>query len=215
MNAVSVCLAGYAKPFYYSQQLANLAEHDPEAPCFHRGQPTTAEKVWDDVLRAATWMQRNGVERGSSVLFCLSADHPDTETLFMASSHVGAAVTLMPPNVSSTRLMEIANQLSPACTFLDSGTSTIHIQIESTLTVWMSSGLSKGDWNEVELHEIFSTRPAWGLPFPGETDDPALVLFTDKENSPADIWTHRRLGELSAGADKNGMIGIPQLRLAA
>lgn len=208
-------LAEYQKPFFYSQQLASLAESKPELPCLHRGQLTTAEKVWDDVLRAATWMQRNGVERGSIVLFCLSADHPDTQTLFMAASHAGATVTLVPAHASAARLMEIANQVSPACIFLDAGTASIHSQIDSTLTIWMSPGLSKGDWNEVELDEIFTTRPAWGLPFPGQTDDSALMLFDDQENSPADVWTHRRLGEMAAGADGKRLMGIGGLSLAA
>lgn len=208
-------LAEYQKPFFYSQHLASLAESKPELPCLHRGQLTTAEKVWDDVLRAATWMQRNGVERGSIVLFCLSADHPDTQTLFMAASHAGATVTLVPAHASEVRIMEIANQVSPACIFLDVGTASMHAQIDSTLTIWMTPGLSKGDWNEVELDEIFSTRPAWGLPFPGQTDDSALMLFDEQENSPADVWTHRRLGEMSAGSEEKRLMGIGGLSLAA
>ncbi|MES2594040.1 MAG: AMP-binding protein [Verrucomicrobiota bacterium] len=185
------------KPFFFSQRLAALAEKSPEHQCLHRGQLTTAEKVWDDVLRAATWMQRNGVERGTVVFFGLSADHPDSQTLLMAASHVGATVSLAPPHASPTRLAEIANQVSPACLFLDAGTASFRAHLEGTLTVWMSPGLSGGDWDEVELEEVFSTAPAWGLPFPGQTDDTALMLFGEQENTPADVWTHRRLGESS------------------
>ncbi len=183
------------KPFFFSQHLAVLAERSPEQQCLHRGQLTTAEKVWDDVLRAATWMQRNGVERGTVVFFGLSADHPDAQTLLMAASHVGAAVSLAPSHASATRLAEIASQISPACLFLDAGTASFRAHLEGTLTVWMTPGLSGGDWDEVELEELFSTAPAWGLPFPGQTDDTALMLFGEQENSPADVWTHRRLGE--------------------
>jgi acyl-coenzyme A synthetase/AMP-(fatty) acid ligase len=208
-------LAEYQKPFFYSQHLAGLAESKPELPCLHRGQLTTAEKVWDDVLRAATWMQRNGVERGSVVLFCLSADHADTQTLFMAASHTGATVTLVPAHASEARLVEIAHQVSPACIFLDGGTASLHAQIDSTLTVWMTPGLSKGNWDEVELDEVFTTQPAWGLPFPGQTDDTALLLFDDQENSPADIWTHRRLGELAADSSKTRLMGVGVLSLAS
>ena len=214
-GCISTSLAHFSKPYFYSQHLASLAESKPELPCLHRGQLTTAEKVWDDVLRAATWMQRNGVERGSVVLFCLSADHPDTQTLAMAAAHAGATVTLVPPNASQARLVEIAKQISPACTFLDAGTASIHAQIDSTLTVWMCSGQFKGEWNEVELDEIFTTRPAWGLPFPGQTDDAALMLFDDQENSPADVWTHRRLGELAADSDDARSLGIGGLSLSA
>ena len=153
-------LAKYQKPFFYSQHLASLAESKPELPCLHRGQLTTAEKVWDDVLRGATWMQRNGVERGSVVLFCLSADHADTQTLVMAASHAGATVTLVPAHASEARLVEIARKVSPACIFLDGGTASLRAQINSTLTVWMTPGFSRGDWDEVELDEIFTTRPA-------------------------------------------------------
>jgi len=186
------------KSFFFSQHLATLAEKKPEQQCLHRGQLTTAEKVWDDVLRAATWMQRNGVERGSVVFFGLSADHPDAQTLLMAASHVGAAVSIAPAHPSEARLAQIASQISPACVFLDSGTASFRAHLESTLTVWMSPGLSQGDWDEVELDEVFSTLPAWGLPFPGQTDDTALMLFRESEDTPAEVWTHRRLCEESA-----------------
>ncbi|MCX6853821.1 MAG: AMP-binding protein [Verrucomicrobia bacterium] len=208
-------LAKCQKPFFYSQQLASLAESKPELPCLYRGQLTTAEKVWDDVLRCATWMQRNGVERGSVVLFCLSADHADTQTLFMAASHAGATVTLVPAHASEARLLEIAHKVSPACIFLDGGTASLRALIDSTLTIWMTPGLSRGDWDEVELDEIFTTRPAYGLPFPGQTDDTALLLFDDQENSPADIWTHRRLGEMAGDDSETRLMSTGALSLAA
>lgn len=183
------------KPFFFSQHLATLAKTNPEQQCLHRGQLTTAEKVWDDVLRAATWMQQNGVERGTVVFFGLSADHPDTQTLLMAASHVGATVSLAPAHASEARLAQIASQISPACVFLDSGTASFRAHLESTLTVWMSPGLSQGGWDEVEIDEVFSTRASWGLPFPGQTDDTALLLYSENEDTPAEVWTHRRLGE--------------------
>jgi hypothetical protein len=112
-------------------------------------------------------------------------------------------------------LVEIAHQVSPACIFLDGGTASLRARIDSTLTVWMTPGLSKGDWDEVELDEIFTTRPAWGLPFPGQTDDTALLLFDDQENSPADVWTHRRLGEMAKDSSETRLMGIGGLSLAA
>lgn len=198
----NISLANQHRPFFFSQRLAALAEKSPEHQCLHRGQLTSAEKVWDDVLRAATWMQRNGVERGTVVFFGLSADHPDAQTLLMAASHVGAIVSLAPVHASETRLLEIARQISPSCMFLDVGTASFRAHLEGTLTVWMTPGLSGGDWDEVELDELFETSPAWGLPFPGQTDDTALMLFGAQENTPADVWTHRRLGE--SGGDATG-----------
>ncbi|GEP45590.1 AMP-binding protein [Brevifollis gellanilyticus] len=197
LSPATFSLENKHKPFFFSQHLADLAEKSPEKQCLHRGQLTTAEKVWDDVLRAATWMQRNGVERGNVVFFGLSADHPDAQTLLMAASHVGATVSLAPPHATHARLAEIASQISPACLFLDAGTASFRAHLEGTLTVWMTPGLSGGEWDEVELDEVFSTAPAWGLPFPGQTDDTALMLFGECENTPADVWTHRRLGESS------------------
>jgi len=203
------------QPFFFSQHLASLAEKSPEHQCLHRGQLTTAEKVWDDVLRAATWMQRNGVERGSVVFFGLSSDHPDAQTLLMAASHVGAAVTIAPAHASEVRLAQIASLVSPACVFLDSGTSFFRAYLESTLTVWMTPGLSQGNWDEVELDEVFSTVPAWGLPFPGHTDDTALLLFREKEDAPAEVWTHRRLGEEGLSISTSSLQNGRQLTLPA
>jgi hypothetical protein len=210
-SADTFSLQSQHRPFFFSQRLATLAEKNPEQQCLHRGQLTTAEKVWDDVLRAATWMQRNGVERGTVVFFGLSADHPDAQTLLMAASHVGATVSLAPTNASEARLAEIASQISPSCMFLDAGTASFRAHLEGTLTVWMSPGLSQGDWDEVELDEVFSTAPAWGLPFPGQTDDTALMLFGEQENTPADVWTHRRLGESNAVSSGSRLRGDSEI----
>jgi len=201
------------KPIFFTQNLASLAATHPDQPCMHRGQVTTAEKVWDDVLRAATWMQRNGIERGSVVLFSLSADHAVTQTLLMAAAHAGATVTLVPSLASEERFVQISYQVSPACIFLDAGTAMLHAHFDSTLTVWMTPGLNKSGWDEVELEEIFATRPAWGMPFPGQTDDTALLLYNEEEGTPADSWTHRRLGEHSKAI--TGLPGFGGLSLAA
>jgi len=208
-------LSELQKPFFFSQQLATMAENMPGRPCLHRGQLTTAEKVWDDVLRAATWMQRNGVERGTQVVFSLSADHADAQTLLMAASHAGATVTLVLSTAGEARLMQIAREVSPACIFLDAGTASFQMHFDSTLTVWMSPGLSQGNWNEVELDEVFETRPAWGMPFPGQTEDAALMLYGDDGDGPADVWTHRRLGEAFKKSPADFLPGVGSLSLAA
>lgn len=182
-----------SRPSYLTEGLKRIAEKRPERLCLYQGQVTTVEKVWERVLRASTWLQRNGVEAGSIVLIALSVDHPDAQTIALAVTHAGATVSFLPPSISLERFQRIVERSSPACVFLDGGNADLRDSIGSIITVWMTPGHSQGDWNEAELEEIFAERPAWGMPFPGKPDDGAFLIYDNSDRDEGEVWSHRSL----------------------
>ncbi|MBV6501753.1 MAG: hypothetical protein CJBNEKGG_04271 [Prosthecobacter sp.] len=182
-----------ARPSYLTEGLKRIAEKRPERPCLYQGRVTTVEKVWERVLRASTWLQRNGVEAGSIVLIALSVDHPDAQTIALAVTHAGATVSFLPPTITLERFQRIIERSSPACVFLDGGNADLRDCIGSIITVWMTPGHSQGDWNEAELDEIFAERPAWGMPFPGKPDDGAFLVYDNSDRDEGEVWSHRSL----------------------
>lgn len=176
--------------------LAREAERHPDRCQLRNGQPITNEQLWQEILKAATWLQRNGVERGSVVILALSDDHPLTETIVMAATHVGGVVSVLPKDISKKRFTAIISNCDPACVFLDDGTASFRPSIEGTLTVWMSPGQSNGDWDEAEIAEILETKAAWGLPFPGQIDDPAFLVFDGTDDVHGKTLSHNRLHKL-------------------
>lgn len=180
-------------PAYLTASLAREAERHPDRYQLRNGKPVTNEQLWQEILKAATWMQRNGVERGSVVILALSEDHPLTETIVMAATHIGGVVSVLPKDISKKRFTAIISNCEPACVFLDGGTATFRPSIEGTLTVWMNEGLSGGDWDEAEISEILETKAAWGLPFPGQSDDPAFLVFDGSDDVHGKTLSHNRL----------------------
>lgn len=189
---------GNGRPSYLTEGLKKIAEKKPERPCLYQGQITTVEKVWERVLRASTWLQRNGVEAGNIVLIALSVDHPDAQTIALAVTHAGATVSFLPPNITLERFQRILERSTPACIFLDGGNADLRACVDSVITVWMTPGQSQGDWNEVELEEIFAERPAWGMPFPGKPDDGAFLVYDDSDRDEGEVWSHRSLINMMA-----------------
>lgn len=181
---------------FLTAALAREAEKHPERYQYRNGQPITNEQLWQEILKAATWLQRNGIERGSVVILALSEDHPLTETIVMAATHVGGVVSVLPKDISRKRFTAIISNCDPACVFLDDGTATFRSSIEGTLTVWMTPGLSSGAWDEAEISEILETKAAWGLPFPGQSDDPAFLVFDGTEDVQGRTLSHNRIHKL-------------------
>lgn len=198
------------RPSYLSEGLKSIAEKRPERPCLYQGRVTTVEKVWERVLRASTWLQRNGVEAGNIVLIALSVDHPDAQTIALAVTHAGATVSFLPPNIPLERFQRILERSSPACVFLDGGNADLRDCIGSVITVWMTPGYSQGDWNEAELEEIFAERPAWGMPFPGKPDDGAFLVYDNSDRDDGEVWSHRSLINMMASRS-SGVQGIQAL----
>lgn len=182
--------------FFLTQPLAHAASSRPDRYQTRQGVPISNEHLWQCVLKIATWLQRNGVEPQCVVLLALSEDHPFTDLIAMAATHVGGIVSVLPKGISKSRFTAIANRCEPACVFLDEGTATFRSSIEGILTVWMTPGLSGGDWDEAELSEVLQTKAAWGLPFPGKADDPALLVFDQSEDIQGRTWTHNHLQSL-------------------
>jgi acyl-coenzyme A synthetase/AMP-(fatty) acid ligase len=188
-----------SSPCFLTASLAREAERHPERCQYRNGQPITNEELWQEILKAATWLQRNGIERGSVVILALSEDHPLTETIVMAATHVGGVVSVLPKDISKKRFTAIISNCDPACVFLDDGTATFRPSIEGTLTVWMTSGMSSGAWDEAEITEILETKAAWGLPFPGQSDDPAFLVFDETEDVQGKTLSHNRIHKLMTG----------------
>lgn len=174
------------------------AERRPDKPCVYQGQITTVEKVWERVLRASTWLQRNGVEAGRIVLMALTADHPDAQAIALAVTHAGATVSMLPANLTPERFQRIVERSDPACVFLDGGSAEFRTMVDSVITVWMTPGLSHGEWNEAELEEIFTERPAWGMPFAGKAEGGAFLVYDDSDRDEGKVLTHRNLIDMMA-----------------
>lgn len=198
------------RPSYLTEGLKQIAEKRPERPCVYQGQVTTVEKVWERVLRASTWLQRNGVEAGNIVLIALSVDHPDAQTIALAVTHAGATVSFLPPSIPLERFQRIMERSSPACVFLDGGNADLRDCIDSVITVWMTPGYSQGNWNDAELEEIFAERPAWGMPFPGKPDDGAFLVYDNSDRDEGEVWSHRSLINMMASRN-SGTRGMPSL----
>jgi acyl-CoA synthetase (AMP-forming)/AMP-acid ligase II len=193
-------------PSYLTEGLKCIAEKRPERPCVYQGRVTTVEKVWERVLRASTWLQRNGVEAGNIVLIALSVDHPDAQTIALAVTHAGATVSFLPPDMTLERFQRIMERSSPACVFLDGGNADLGDCIDSVITVWMTPGCSQGGWNEAELEEIFAERPAWGMPFPGKPDDGAFLVYDNSDCDEGEVWSHRSLINMMASRNSGSRI---------
>ncbi|MCA1963650.1 MAG: long-chain fatty acid--CoA ligase [Prosthecobacter sp.] len=191
--------SGSESASFLTEPLMKMAQRRPDKPCLYQGQMTTVEKVWERVLRASTWLQRNGVEPGSIVLMALSADHPDAQVLALAVTHAGATVSMLPTHLTQERFQRIVETSEPSCVFLDAGTAEFRGLVDSVLTVWMTSGLNQGEWNEAELDEVFAERPAWGMPFAGKAESPAFLVYDNAGQDQGRVLTHRNLIEMMAG----------------
>jgi acyl-CoA synthetase (AMP-forming)/AMP-acid ligase II len=181
---------------YLTHVLAREAEAHPDRLRLINGANISNEQLWQRILKVATWLQRNGVEPKCVVLLALSQDHALSEIIAMAVTHVGGIVSVLPKDISKKRFHGIVNRCEPACVFLDEGTASFKTVIEDILTVWMTPGLSSGSWDEAEIEEILETQAAWGLPFPGKSDDPAFLVFDDSDDVQGRTWSHNSLNSV-------------------
>lgn len=181
---------------YLTHTLAREAEMHPDRSQMRNGVSISNEQLWQRILKVATWLHRNGVEHQCIVLLAFSEDHELADIIAMAVTHVGGIVSVLPKDISKKRFQSIVNRCEPACVFLDDGTASFKSVIDDILTVWMNPGFSSGGWDEAEIGEILETKAAWGLPFPGSSDDPAFLVFDDSDDVQGRTWSHNRLHSL-------------------
>jgi len=182
---------------YLTSSLVALAERHPDRLSGCRGGQLSNEQLWHQVLKIATWLQRNGVERGGVVLLAFSEDQPWAETVALAVTHAGGVVSVLPKDISEHRFSGITENCDLACVFLDAGTAHLQKNIQTCcITVWMNEGFSTGEWNEAEFSELLGTKAAWGMPFPGQPDDAAFLVFDESDSVEGETWSHNRLRNL-------------------
>lgn len=165
-------------PFHLSAFLADAAERTPETTLTVDGMELTYEQAWMNVLRIATWLQQNGVNRGDKVVTVLRHS-PDLHLITLAVAHIGAVISVVSPQVRQPAFQEILEEAEPACIFLERTSRHLKAVAENILTVWLGEGLNGGNWDEADFSEVMETRPSWGMRFPGKSEDPAFLVFSE------------------------------------
>lgn len=165
-------------PFHLSAFLADAAERTPETTLTVDGMEFTYEQAWMKVLRIATWLQENGVHRGEKVVTVLRHS-PDLHLITLAAAHIGAVVSILSPQIRAEAFEEILAEAEPVCLFLEKTSHHLKAVAENILTVWLGEGLNGGNWDEADFSEVMNTRPAWGMRFPGKSEDPAFLVFSE------------------------------------
>lgn len=171
-----------AGPFHLSAFLADAAERTPETTLSVDGMELTYEQAWINVLRIATWLQENGVNRGDKVITVLRHS-PDLHLITLAVAHIGAVISVVSPQVRQPAFQEMLEEAEPACIFLERTSRHLKAVAENVLTVWLGEGLNGGNWDEADFSEVMATRPAWGMRFAGKSEDPAFLVFSDETHS--------------------------------
>lgn len=173
-------------PFHLSAFLADAAERTPQTTLTVDGMEFTCEQAWMSVLRIATWLQQNGVSRGDKVITVLRHSS-DLHLITLAVAHIGAVVSVISPQMRSEAFKAILEEAEPVCLFLEKTSHHLKAVADNILTVWMGEGLNGGGWDEADFSEVMSTRPAWGMRFPGKSEDPAFLVFA---STPKDGHQH-------------------------
>ncbi|SKB05734.1 AMP-binding enzyme [Prosthecobacter debontii] len=168
-------------PFHLSAFLADAAERTPETTLTVDGMELTYEQAWMNVLRIATWLQQNGVNRGDKVVTVLRHS-PDLQLITLAVAHIGAVISVISPQIRQPAFQEILEEAEPVCIFLERTSRHLKAVADNILTVWLGEGLNGGNWDEADFSEVMETRPAWGMRFPGKSEDPAFLVFSDRAN---------------------------------
>lgn len=164
-------------PFHLTAFLADAAERSPEQTLTVDGMELTYEQAWMSVLRIATWLQENGVSRGDKVITVLRHS-PDLHLITLAAAHVGAVISVISPQIRGEAFQAILEEADPVCLFLEKTSRHLKAVAENMLTVWLGEGLNGGGWDEADFSEVMNTRPAWGMRFPGRSEDPAFLVFS-------------------------------------
>ncbi|HEY1084661.1 MAG TPA: AMP-binding protein [Prosthecobacter sp.] len=164
-------------PFHLTAFLADAAERSPETTLTVDGMELTCEQAWMSVLRIATWLQQNGVSRGDKVVTVLRHS-PDLHLITLATAHIGAVISVISPQIRKEAFEDVLAEAEPVCLFLEKTSHHLKEFAPDILTVWMTEGLNGGNWDEAEFSEVMNTRPAWGMRFPGKSEDPAFLVFS-------------------------------------
>lgn len=170
------------RPFHLTSFLAEAAERSPERTLSVDGMELTCEQAWMRILRIATWLQENGVSRGDKVVTVLRHS-PDLHLITLAAAHVGAVISVISPQTSLEQFQHILAEAEPVCLFLEKTSRQFKKLADNVLTVWMDEGLNGGGWDEADFSEVMQTRPAWGMRFSGQAEDPALLVFPESADA--------------------------------
>lgn len=165
-------------PFHLTAFLADAAERTPETTLTVDGMEFTCETAWMSVLRIATWLQENGVNRGDKVVTVLRHS-PDLHLITLAVAHIGAVISVVSPQTRKEAFQTILEEAEPVCIFLEKTSRHLKEIADNILTVWLGEGLNGGNWDEADFSEVMNTRPAWGMRFSGKSEDPAFLVFSD------------------------------------
>lgn len=166
-------------PFCLTSFLSDAAERSPEQTLTVDGMEFTCEEAWMRVLRIATWLQENGVSRGEKVITVLRHS-PDLHLITLAAAHIGAVISVLSPQIRGEAFQSILEETEPACLFLEKTSRHLKQHADNILTVWLGDGLNSGGWEEADFSEVMNTRPAYGMRFPGKSEDPAFLVFPEK-----------------------------------
>lgn len=170
--------------FHLTAFLADAAERWPTRTLTVDGMELTYEKAWYKVLQIATWLQQNGVSRGDKVVAVLR-NSPDLHLITLAVSHIGGVISVLSPQLRGEGFQQIMDECQPVCVFLEKTTRHLKKCAENILTVWMDAGLNTGGWEEAEFNEVMATAPAWGMRFPGKSDDPTFLVYSGTSSTDA------------------------------
>ncbi|HYF35863.1 MAG TPA: class I adenylate-forming enzyme family protein [Prosthecobacter sp.] len=213
-SPVAICETLVASPapnFHLTSYLSEAAERWPLRTLTVDGTEFTYEKAWFRILQVATWLQQNGVQRGDRVVAVLRQS-PDLHLITLAVAHVGGVVSILSPQIRAEGFREILTECQPVCVFLEKTSRHLRSTLESGLIVWMDAGLNTGGWEEAEFDEVVKTAPAWGMRFPGNSDDPAFLVYPRNSTGATRgvLLSHNRVRSyLSDGRNTvNGLLSI-------
>jgi acyl-CoA synthetase (AMP-forming)/AMP-acid ligase II len=197
--------------FHLTSFLAEAAERWPQRTLTVDGMELTYEKAWYQILQVATWLQQNGVQRGDRVVAVLRPS-PQLHLLTLAVAHVGGVITVLSPQIRAEGFQSIVDECQPVCAFLEKTSRHLRPQLAGVLLVWMDEGLNTGGWEEADFSEVMHTAPAWGMRFPGQSDDPALLVYPRNGvgAGPGVLLSHNRVRSALA-QEKAGGSGILSL----
>lgn len=174
--------SGRPGSFHLTAFLADAAERTPETTLTVDGMELTCEQAWMSVLRIATWLQENGVHRGEKVITVLRHS-PDLHLITLAAAHIGAVISVISPQIRKEAFQAILEEAEPVCLFLEKTSHHLKAVADNILTVWLGEGLNGGNWDEADFTEVMNTRPAWGMRFPGKSEDPAFLVFNESPDA--------------------------------
>ena len=180
--------------FHLTAHLADAAERWPSRTLTVDGMELTYEKAWSKILKIATWLQQNGVNRGDKVV-AVVRNSPDLHLITLAVAHIGGVMSVLSPQLRAEGFADILEECQPVCIFLEKTTRHLKVAAENILTVWMDAGVNTGGWEEADFNELMETSPAWGMRFPGNSDDPALLVYsrTNANASHGVLLSHNRV----------------------